>query len=82
MTAQQQLAGLLKYGATLPGFRFDCVAFVNTHGPAIAELIESELARAKECAAWDKGGSSIEKMLDAEVRTAAALRKLTQEATP
>lgn len=68
MTAQQQLAGLLKYGATLPGFQLDCAAFVSNHGPAIAELIEKSIEHARD-PDWHTGH---------EFRD--ALRKLTQDA--
>lgn len=99
MTAQQQLAFLLRlgpeYGQRNDGT--DAVEFLRDHGPAIAEqckehddwaatlgqlvvaLMQDDLALAKDIAR----GIRLEFTTDGSPRAeSAALRKLTQEATP
>jgi hypothetical protein len=51
---------------------------IRDYGPAIAELIESEVHRQNVCAEWDKGQCTVERMSDAENRSVAALAKLVK----
>lgn len=70
MTAQHQLAELMRQGVSPAQFR-DAVSFLRDHGPAIAELIDHAEVL-KDC-------RSIHETLITVELIKAALRKLTQD---
>lgn len=70
MTAQQQLAKLNSGAGESEFFPGECAQFITDHGDAIAELIEAAQAYKNR------------PLMAEHDAVIAALRKLTQEATP